>query len=252
MGTQALYPNASSAVWPGGQFTFAVVFESFVDSNIGVAASDVTIGIAASDAVDSGTGTPLPATSTGVLAQGIGSYQYVWNVATTVAPGTYTVTWTGVRSSDDTTVTYVQNVTVIAAPAPEPVPGVYATALQYQTQTGDTFTPTATVAQWLRLASQDIDVALVGAVYSVDADGMPTDPGLIDTLVRATCMQAQYLVANNDPTGVKREYVSTNVGGVSVTRAASMQAPALPPLAPRALSILRVDGVLPSAPLVNW
>lgn len=252
MGTQALYPNASSAVWPGGQITFSVVFESFVDSNIGVAASSVTIGIAASGAVDGGTGTPVATTSTGVVNEGIGRYQYAWNPATNVAPGTYKVTWTGVRSSDNTTVTYVQNVTVIAAPAPEPVPGVYATVAQYQAQTGDSFTPTAAVSQWLRLASQDIDVALVGAVYSVDADGQPTEPGLIDTLMRATCMQAQYLVANNDPTGVKREYVSTNVGGVSVTRAASMQAPALPPLAPRALSILRVDGVLPSAPLVNW
>jgi hypothetical protein len=252
MGTQALYPNASSAVWPGGQITFSVVFESFVDSNIGVAASGVTIAVAASDAVDGGTGAPVATTSAGVLAEGIGRYQYVWNVAAAVAPGTYTVTWSGVRSSDNTAVSYVQNVTVIAAPAPEPVPGVYATVTQYQAQTGDSLTPALAVSQWLRLASQDIDVALVGAVYQVDADGMPSDPGLINTLVRATCMQAQYLAANNDPTGVKREYSSTNVGGVSVTRAASMQAPALPPLAPRALSILRVDGVLPSAPLVNW
>lgn len=252
MATQALYPNSSSAVAPGGQLTFLVVFESYMGSNAGVSASGVTIAITASGASDSGSGTPLPATSTGVTSNGLGQYQYVWHVPSTVLPGTYMVTWSGTRSSDNTTVTYTQNVTVIAAPAPEPVPGVYATVAQYQTQTMDQLTPVAAVQQWLRLASQDIDVALVAAVYAVDADGLPTDPGLIGTLMRATCHQARYLIADNDETGVKREYSSTNVGGVSVTRAARMQAPALPPLAPRALSILRVDGVLPSAPLVNW
>lgn len=252
MGTQALYPNASSAVWPGGQIIFSVVFESFVDSNVGVTASGVTIEITASGAADGGTGTPVPTTSSGVVNEGVGRYQYTWTVPTTVQPGTYSVVWSGIRSSDNVTVTYTQNVTVIAAPAPQPVPGVYATVAQYQAWSADQFTPTTAVATWLRRASEQMDVALVGAVYSVDADGLPTEPGLIDTLMRATCAQTQYLIAHNDPANVKREYASTNVGGVNVTRASAMQALALPPIAPQALAILRVDGVLPSAPLVNW
>lgn len=252
MGTIALYPNASADVWPGGQITFAVVFESFVNSNIGVSAADVTITITASGAADSGSGTPVATTSSGVIGQGAGNYRYVWTVPTSTAPGSYLVTWSGVRSSDGVTVTYQQAVTVTAGSAAAPLPGVYATVAQYQAKTGDQFTPNATVQQRLRLASEQLDIALVGAVYDVDADGMPTDPGLIDTLSRACCEQVRYLNAGNDDALVKREYASTNVGGVAVTRATSMQALALPPLAPQALAILRVAGVLPSAPLVNW
>jgi hypothetical protein len=252
VGTTALYPNASADVWPGGQITFAVTFESFVNSKIGVAASGVTIGITASGASDGGTGTPLAPTSIGVLNVGTGLYQYVWHVGTSVAPGSYTVTWSGTRSSDSTLVTYQQVVTVAAQPAAAPLTGVYATVAQYQAKTGDQFTPAATVQQRLQLASEQLDVALVGAVYAVDADGMPTDPGLVDTLMRACCEQARYLNAHNDDAQVKREYASTNVGGVSVSRVASMQGRALPPIAPQALAILRVAGVLPAAPLVNW
>jgi hypothetical protein len=252
VGTIALYPNASADVWPGGTITLAVVFETAVGSNSPVAASGVTITIAASGADDGGSGTPVPATSTGVQSPGLGQFRYVWAVAPDTVTGSYLVTWSGVRASDGVTITYQQAVMVAAAPAPTPVPGVYATVTQYQNKTGDLFTPNATVAQRLRLASEQLDVYLVGAVYGVDGDGMPTDPGLIDTLSRACCEQARFLTAHNDDAQVKREYVSTNVGGVQVTRAAAMLAPALPPLAPQAAAILHVAGVLPAAPLVNW
>jgi hypothetical protein len=71
-------------------------------------------------------------------------------------------------------------------------------------------------------------------------------------LVRATSAQVAYLLAQNDDTGIKREYSSTTVGGVSAVRSAKMQGGALQPIAPRALAILRVAGVLPAAPLVSW
>lgn len=252
MGTTALYPNTSADVWPGGQITFAVVFESYVGSRIGVNTTGVTVGITASNAADSGSGTPVATTSTGVVSQGTGLYQYVWHVGTTVAPGSYLVTWTGTRTSDNTLVSYSQAVTVAAQPSPAPLPGLYATVAQYRNKTGDQFTPDATVQRRLQLASEQLDLALIGAVYAVDGDGMPTDPGLVDTLVRACCEQVLFLNAHNDDAQVKREYASTNVGGVSVTRSAAMQARALPPLGPQALAILRVSGVLPSAPLINW
>ena len=252
MGTTALYPSASADVWPGGRITFAVVFESFVGSRIGVATTGVTVGITASNAADSGSGTPVPTTSVGIASQGTGLYQYVWNVGTGVVPGSYLVTWTGTRTSDSTQVAYSQAVTVAAQPAPAPIPGLYATVAQYRAKTSDQFTPDATVQQRLQLASEQLDLALIGAVYAVDGDGMPTDPGLVDTLVRACCEQVRFLNAHNDDAQVKREYSSTNVGRVSVSRAAAMQARALPPLGPQTLAILRVSGVLPSAPLINW
>jgi hypothetical protein len=89
-------------------------------------------------------------------------------------------------------------------------------------------------------------------VYRVDADGMPLDAGLVNVLVRATSAQAQYIIAVNDDANVKREYASTTVAGVAMSRAGGMQSMALPPIAPQALAILRVAGVLPAAPLVNW
>ena len=51
---------------------------------------------------------------------------------------------------------------------------------------------------------------------------------------------------------IKREYTNTNVGGVSITRATATQSKALPPIGPSTLSIMRVAGILPQAPLVNW
>jgi hypothetical protein len=42
------------------------------------------------------------------------------------------------------------------------------------------------------------------------------------------------------------------VSGVSSTRVPAMTALAMPPLCPRALSILHVNGVVPSAALVAW
>lgn len=130
--------------------------------------------------------------------------------------------------------------------------GAYATYEQYVEQTGDTWTPQAIVSAVLGKASGDMDRALIAAVYATDTDGMPTDDGVADTFMRATCAQAEYRVAHQDPAGVKYEYGTSNVGGVSVSRSPAMTGIAFYPIAPDALSILHVDGVLPSAPLVTW
>ena len=172
------------------------------------------------------------------------------------APGSYLVDVDGRWLSDNTSVTtYVQAVNV-AASFRESVPAArpFTTSVDhpYRNWSGDTWTPAEIIQVKLQRATEDIDVALVAAVYRTDADGMPLDPQLANVLVRATSAQVQYLLANNDDSGIKREYSSTNVGGVSATRSAKMQGGALPPLAPRALAIMRVAGILPSAPLVNW
>jgi hypothetical protein len=252
MPTLATGENASSDVFAGGQLELSVQYESYMNSGILCDASNVTIGITASGASDSGSGTPVATTSAGVAELGQGLFQYFWNVAEGQDSGTYTVTWTGIRSSDDTSVSYVQVATVAPNPEAAPLPGVYASVAQYRAWSGDQLTPQFRVQTALQRATEQMDVALVAAVYRTDADGMPLDPGLANVLVRATSAQAQYILALNDDANVKREYASTSVGGVSATRAAGMMALALPPIAPQALAILRVAGVLPAAPLINW
>jgi len=245
--------NASSDVWPGGQILFTVQFETYVNSGQPCAASGVTIGIAASTAPTGGTGTPLEATAEGIASAGTqGLFSYTWSPAADTAPGDYLVTWSGVRASDSMAITYVQACTVAEIPAPTPTPGVYATYGDYQNETGDLSTPAQIVNPVLRKASMDVDRACIAAVYRTDADGMPQDAVVQNTLMRATCMQAEWRLAHMDPTGIKFGFSSTNVGGVSVTRAAQMTGLAFFPIGPDALTILHVNGILPSAPLVNW
>ena len=252
MATLATQSNAASDVFPGGETLFEVQFETYANSGSACGVSGVTIAITASGAVDGGLGIPLPVTGDGITVRGMGLCTYTWAVPDDIAPGSYAVTWTGIRDTDSMTVTYTQAVNVAADPAAVPLPGVYASVAQYRNWSGDLGTPSPRVQVALQRASEQMDVALVAAVYRVDADGMPLDAGLVNVLVRATSAQAQYIIAVNDDANVKREYASTSVGGVAVSRAGGMQSMALPPVAPQALAILRVAGVLPAAPLVNW
>lgn len=244
--------NAAADTFPGGHARLRVQFETFVNSGQACTASAVTIAIAASGAPDQGSGTPVPVTSTGIASLGNGLFEYAWDVPTATVPGSYLVTWTGTRASDSVPVTYVQAVNVAAPPTSVPLPGVYASVAQYRAWSRDQVTPDAMIETALMRGTEQIDVALVAAVYATDADGMPTDPALANVLARATSAQAQYIIAANDDPGIKREYSSISAGGVTYTRAPGTTALALPPLAPQALAILRVSGIQPSAPLVNW
>lgn len=242
--------NQVSDVLQGGQITLTQLFETYPGSGQGAPAAGVTIGITAAAATTGGQGTPVETTGSGVIALSESLYQYVWAAPASTPPGDYVVTWTGTVGA--TTVAYQQAVTV-AAPVPvTPAPGVYATVPQYQNWSGDKATPFERVRVKLQRASEDIDRALIGAVYATNANGMPTDPMLIDVLMRATCAQAAFLLADNDDTGIKRQYSSTSMGGVSQTRAAWAAGNEMPPLAPRAAEILQVAGVLQSAALISW
>lgn len=252
MPTLSPFANASSDVFPGGSVELIVQFESFLNSGQATGVSGATIAIAASGAPDSGQGTPVAAASAGITELGEGMLTYTWNPPESTVPGSYLVTWTGTRASDSTVVSYTQAVNVAANPEAVPLPGVYATVAFYRGWSGDQYTPAQVISVKLQRATEDIDVALVAAVYRTDADGMPLDASLANVLARATSAQVQYLLANNDDSGIKREFSSTSVAGVSATRAAPMQGRALPPCGPRALAILRVNGVLPAAPLVSW
>ena len=186
MPTLAHYSNAASDVFPGGSIVFDVSFETYFNSGQACGASGVTIGITASLAPDSGTGTPVPTTGTGVSELGMGLFTYTWNPPESQAPGSYLVTWTGTRASDSTSVTYVQACNVAPNPESVPLPGLYASVAEYRAWSGDAYTPAQIVQVKLQRATEDIDVALVAAVYRVDADGMPLDPQLANVLVRAT------------------------------------------------------------------
>jgi hypothetical protein len=129
---------------------------------------------------------------------------------------------------------------------------VYATLEDYQDQTGDTYTPAPRVAYLLRRASSSIDRAMIGAVYPVDGNSMPTDATDIDTFNRATVAQALFMRDLSDDTGAAARNDSTSLGGVSVHRAAGTAALALPPLGPEALEILHLASASPVSPMTNW
>lgn len=240
-------------VLQGAQITFTQLFETWVGSGQATPASGVTIQIAAATTPNGGSGTPVATTSSGVVSVNGSQYSYNWLVPAATVPGDYIVTWTGTGGVNGATVlTYQQSVTVAAIPPETPAPGTYATVAQYQAWSGDTATPASLVQTMLYRAGEDMDRALIGAVYPVNPSGQPTDPVAIDVFMRACCAQVQWLIADNDPAGIKRMYSQTNIAGVNATRAKAAQMPEMPPLGPRALAILHTFGVLPSAVLVNW
>ena len=247
--TSVILGQEQSDVLQGAQITLIQQFETWPGSGQAAAASGVTVGVTAASTASAGLGTPVATTSAGVTG-GPAQYQYLWNCAASTAPGDYLVTWTG--TVNGTVLTYVYTVTVAAMGSGSPAPGGYATEDQYRAWSGDFYTPQQIVTTMLQRAGEDIDNALVGAVYAVNANGMPTDAMVIGTFARACCAQCQFLLADNDVTGVKRQYSSTSVGGVSTSRVASMTALAMPPLAPRAAQILHAAGVLQSAALISW
>lgn len=132
-------------------------------------------------------------------------------------------------------------------------PRVYATIADYRAASGDSATPDVRVTRLLTQASITIDRALIGAIYPVDVVTlMPTDPVDIDTFNRATCAQAQFIVALDDPTGAASRMDSVSIGGISIHRAAGTTGLSLPPLAPAALEILHLAGASPVSPMSNW
>lgn len=249
MVSSVILGQEQSDVLQGAQITLQQMFETWPGSGQAADASGVTIQIVASATAGGGDGTPVSLTSAGIQG-GPSQYQYLWNCAASQAPGDYLVTWTGIVNGN--TLTYIQTVTVAAMATGTPAPGVYATLSQYRAWSGDVWTPDQIVTVTLQRASEDIDNALIGAVYAVNANGMPTDAMAIDVFSRACCAQCQFLLADNDVTGVKRQYTSMAAGGVTASRAPAMTAMVLPPLAPRAAQILHTAGVLQSAALINW
>lgn len=239
-----------SDVLQGGQIVLQCQFQTFPGSGAGAPATAVSIGITASPGPGQGAGTPVPAgTTAGLQSVDQATFSFTWSPAPGQPAGDYLATWTGTVAG--VVQIYVQTVTVAAVGSGSPSPGVYATPAQYTAWSGDNYTPTQLVSVKLQRASEDLDGHLVGAVYPVNANGMPTDPFVIDVFMRACCAQCQWLLAENDDAGVKRQYSSTSIAGVSQTRVAAATGMVLPPLAPRAWQILRTAGALSISPIVG-
>jgi hypothetical protein len=239
-----------SQVVQGGQLTVQVMFETFVGSGFEAGAGDVTVEISAAAVPTGGEGTPVPVTSENVTTVDGSFYSYVFDCPADQPPGDYLVTWTGVVGGAPQT--WTSTISVEAIPTGAPSPGVYATVAQYRAETEDQITPEMLVRKWLRKASKVIDHATIGAVYAHTPNGMPTDGIVIQAFMQATCAQAEFMIADNDPTGVKRQYQSTSMGGVSLTRAQGTTGLVFPPLAPEAAMILHTAGVLGVAVLIDW
>jgi hypothetical protein len=241
-----------SDVAQGGSVVLSNMFETTRGSYQGAHVSNVTISVDASTLTTpgAGSGTPVPVTSTGITTTDGITFNYTWTAPWLMITGDYLVTWTGTLGA--VTEVYQQTVTVSPNFNGAPAPGLYATAGQYRAWSGDQSTPDQVVVVAMQRAAEDIDNAVIGAVYPVNQNGLPTDPFVINAFARAACAQAQYLIADNDPAGMKRQYTSLNVGGISYTRARNMTTYAFPLLCPRAAQILHVAGVLPSAALINW
>ncbi|MEV6073962.1 hypothetical protein AB0L80_02425 [Streptomyces sp. NPDC052069] len=125
------------------------------------------------------------------------------------------------------------------------MPRIYATPEQLTAWTGQPAPPDAD--RLLARASEDIDDALLSAVYDTDAAGMATDPDIVAALANATCAQVEYQQATGDDgTGAAGRWGSVSIGPVSLSdRRDDPQAASDVDLAPRAHRALKRAGLLP-------
>lgn len=123
---------------------------------------------------------------------------------------------------------------------------VYATAEDYAAWTGQA-TPPPDIGRLLARASEDVDSALMTAVYDTDAEGMPTAPDVRAALRDATCAQVEYQQATGDDgTGAVGRWDSVSLGPVSLSgRKDTAGGAGTLDLAPRADRVLRRAGLLP-------
>ncbi|MBK6015619.1 hypothetical protein [Streptomyces sp. MBT53] len=107
--------------------------------------------------------------------------------------------------------------------------------------------PPADAERLLARASEDIDDALLTAVYRTDSAGMPTDPKVVTALADAVRDQIEYWAATGDDgTGAAGRWDSVSIGPVSLS--GRKDAPASADdvdLAPRAHRALTRAGLLP-------
>ncbi|MET7450680.1 hypothetical protein ABZT03_02065 [Streptomyces sp. NPDC005574] len=122
---------------------------------------------------------------------------------------------------------------------------VYATPEQLAAWTGQPAPSDA--GRLLARASEDVDDALLTALYCTDTAGMPTNPKIVQALADATCAQVEYqLATGDDGTGAAGRWGSVSIGPVSLSdRRDSTPTANEVDLAPRAFRALKRAGLLP-------
>lgn len=128
---------------------------------------------------------------------------------------------------------------------------VYATVQQL----GDFLSPQPVpdnAERLLRNASRRLDGLLIGARYSTDTDGMPTEQDVIDLFREAVCLQVQYIVDLGDETGALANVTSQHVGEVSITRAVSAVGSGTPRVSPEMIELLRTSRLAHAHPATGW
>ncbi|MEV0410312.1 hypothetical protein AB0I68_05720 [Streptomyces sp. NPDC050448] len=126
----------------------------------------------------------------------------------------------------------------------------YATPEQLAAWTGQP--APADAERLLARAGEDIDSALLTAIYPVDEDGDPLDPEVRAALANATCAQVEHqLAGGDDGTGAGGLWDSVSIGPVSLSGRSSRTAAAGVELAPRADRALRRAGLTPGR-VIGW
>lgn len=116
------------------------------------------------------------------------------------------------------------------------------------------FTDGGSVTQTLLdRAREDVDVALIGARYDVDVDGLAADPTIRAVLRDATCAQAQYLdeLGDTSGAGLVSDVQSASIGSVSFTKGSAGSVTGGGGLGSRAAKILYLAGLLTLNPIVT-
>ncbi|MFF9262000.1 head-tail connector protein [Streptomyces longwoodensis] len=125
------------------------------------------------------------------------------------------------------------------------MPRVYATPADLTAWTGKA--APADAERQLARASEDVDSALLTAVYRTDADGMPTDPDVTAALRDAVCALVEYRAETGDSgTGARDQWDSVSLGPASMSgRRTTGGRPGGVDLGDRAERALRRAGLLP-------
>jgi hypothetical protein len=104
--------------------------------------------------------------------------------------------------------------------------------------------PPVEAQRLLNRAQELIDDALISSPYVSDANGNPTDAGVLAALNKATCAQVEYWITNGDELGQLKQYQSYSIEGISVTRGGLASSS---DICDRAKAALRAGKLLPGA-----
>jgi len=122
---------------------------------------------------------------------------------------------------------------------------IYATPADYTEWTGEDAPPG--IERKLLRASEDIESAVMTAVYDTDSAGLPTDPEVRQAMADAVCALIEYRTeAGDSGTGAGDRWDSVSLGPASMSgRRATGSHPADVDLGERAERALRRAGLLP-------